>query len=33
MLKLDGSQQETKVTKLFAFEGLKRVDISVAGRR
>ncbi|HTI36126.1 MAG TPA: translational GTPase TypA [Vicinamibacterales bacterium] len=25
--KLDGSFQETKVTKLFAFDGLKRVDI------
>src|SRR5262245_50556009 len=25
--KLDGRVQETKVTKLFAFEGLKRVDI------
>ena len=30
VLKLDGSQQETKVTKLFAFEGLKRVDIASA---
>src|SRR5262245_7881478 len=28
--KLDGSVQETKVTKLFAFEGLKRVDIAEA---
>jgi GTP-binding protein len=28
--KLDGSFQETKVTKLFAFEGLKRVDIPEA---
>jgi GTP-binding protein len=28
--KLDGSLQQTKVTKLFAFEGLKRVDISEA---
>src|SRR5690349_3370946 len=25
--KLDGAFQETKVTKLFAFEGLKRIDI------
>jgi GTP-binding protein len=31
VLKLDGSQQETKITKLFAFEGLKRVDIDTAG--
>ena len=28
--KLDGSFQETKVTKLFAFDGLKRVDIPEA---
>jgi len=28
--KLDGSVQETRVTKLFAFEGLKRVDIDQA---
>jgi GTP-binding protein len=28
--KLDGSMQQTKVTKLFAFEGLKRVDINEA---
>ncbi len=28
--KLDGTVQETKVTKLFAFEGLKRVDIDDA---
>ena len=28
--KLDGSIQQTKVTKLFAFEGLKRVDIDEA---
>jgi GTP-binding protein len=28
--KLDGSLQHTKVTKLFAFEGLKRVDIEEA---
>jgi GTP-binding protein len=31
VLKLDGSQQETKITKLFAFEGLKRIDIDTAG--
>ena len=31
--KLDGSVQETKVTKLFAFEGLKRVEIDGSGRR
>jgi GTP-binding protein len=31
VLKLDGSQQETKVTKLYSFEGLKRVDIDAAG--
>ena len=31
VLKLDGSQQETKITKLFSFEGLKRVDIESAG--
>src|SRR5687767_11728437 len=30
VLKLDGSAQETRVTKLFAFEGLKRVDINEA---
>jgi GTP-binding protein len=28
--KLDGTVQETKVTKLFAFEGLRRVDINEA---
>jgi GTP-binding protein len=28
--KLDGRIQQTKVTKLFAFEGLKRVDIDEA---
>jgi len=28
--KLDGSFQQTRVTKLFAFEGLKRVDVSEA---
>ena len=30
VLKLDGRQQETKITKLYTFEGLKRVDISTA---
>ena len=30
MLKLDGTHQETKITKLYSFEGLKRVDISTA---
>jgi GTP-binding protein len=30
VLKLDGSAQETRVTKLFAFEGLKRIDIANA---
>jgi GTP-binding protein len=28
--KLDGAIQQTKVTKLFAFEGLKRIDIDAA---
>jgi GTP-binding protein len=30
VLKLDGSIQQTKVTKLFAFDGLKRVEIEQA---
>jgi GTP-binding protein len=30
VLKLDGSAQETRVTKLFAFEGLKRIEIEEA---
>jgi GTP-binding protein len=30
VLKLDGAQQETRVTKLFAFDGLKRVDVDQA---
>jgi GTP-binding protein len=30
VLKLDGTHQETKITKLYSFEGLKRVDISTA---
>jgi GTP-binding protein len=30
VLKLDGSIQQTKVTKLFAFEGLKRIEIDQA---
>jgi len=29
--KLDGTVQETRVTKLFAFDGLRRVDIAEAG--
>jgi GTP-binding protein len=31
VLKLEGVHQDTKITKLFAFEGLKRVDIESAG--
>ena len=31
--KLDGTMQETKVTKLFSFEGLKRVEIERGRRR
>ena len=31
VLKLEGAQQETKITRLYAFEGLKRVDIESAG--
>jgi GTP-binding protein len=31
VLKLDGSEQQTRVTKLFAFDGLKRVEIQQAG--
>jgi GTP-binding protein len=30
VLKLDGTEQATKVTKLFAFEGLKRIEIQEA---
>ncbi len=30
VLKLDGSAQETRVTKLYAFEGLKRIEIESA---
>ncbi|MBM3777572.1 MAG: translational GTPase TypA [Acidimicrobiia bacterium] len=30
VLKLDGSTEQTRVTKLFAFDGLKRVDIQQA---
>jgi GTP-binding protein len=30
VLKTDGAAQETKVTKLFAFEGLKRIEIAEA---
>jgi GTP-binding protein len=31
VLKLDGAVEQTRVTKLFAFEGLKRVEIAEAG--
>jgi GTP-binding protein len=31
VLKLDGSAQETRVTRLYAFDGLKRVEIGEAG--
>ena len=31
VLKLEGLHQDTKITKLFAFEGLKRIDIDSAG--
>ncbi len=30
VLKLDGAQQETRVTKLFSFDGLKRIEIEEA---
>jgi len=30
VMKLDGAQQETRVTKLFAFDGLRRVDVADA---
>jgi GTP-binding protein len=30
VLKLDGGEKETRVTKLFAFEGLKRIEINEA---
>jgi GTP-binding protein len=30
VMKLDGAQQETRVTKLFAFDGLRRVDVDEA---
>src|SRR5690606_9144769 len=30
VLKVDGSAQETKVTRLFAFDGLKRIEIAEA---
>ncbi len=30
VLKLDGSVQETKVTKLYSFDGLKRIEITTA---
>ena len=31
VMKLDGKTQETRVTKLYAFEGLKRIEIDAAG--
>jgi GTP-binding protein len=31
VMKLDGAAQETRVTKLYAFEGLKRIEIESAG--
>src|SRR6266446_3807366 len=31
IVKLDGSLQKTKITKLYSFEGLERVDETVAG--
>ena len=31
VMKLDGSAQDTRVTKLYAFEGLKRIEIEAAG--
>ena len=31
VMKLDGTTQETRVTKLYAFEGLKRIEIDAAG--
>ncbi len=31
VLKLDGASQQTRVTKLFAFDGLKRVEVESAG--
>jgi GTP-binding protein len=30
VIKLDGSHQETRVTKLFAFDGLRRIDVAEA---
>ena len=30
VMKLDGRQEETKITKLYTFEGLKRIDITTA---
>jgi len=30
VMKLDGTEQETRVTKLFAFDGLRRVDVTGA---
>jgi GTP-binding protein len=31
VMKLDGTEQETRVTKLFSFDGLKRIDVDSAG--
>jgi GTP-binding protein len=31
VMKLDGTVQETRVTKLYSFEGLKRIEIDAAG--
>jgi GTP-binding protein len=31
IVKLDGSLQKTKITKLYSFEGLKRVDETIGG--
>ena len=31
VLKLDGAAQQTRVTKLFAFDGLKRIEVESAG--
>ena len=30
VMKLDGAQQDTRVTKLFAFDGLRRIDVTEA---
>ena len=31
VMKLDGTQQETRVTRLFSFDGLKRIEVDGAG--